>query len=68
MARYEIRVEVSYSGTEIYEIEADSPESALDIARRGDVPSIDEDLSCDSTNWDEATIDEMDSDECEDVG
>ncbi len=67
MPRYEIRVDVTYSGTEIYEIEADSPDAALDIARRGDVASIDEDLSCDGTNWDEATIDEMDSDECEDI-
>lgn len=67
MPRYEIRVEVTYSGTEIYEVEAATPEDALGIAKRGDVASIDEDLSCDSTNWDEATIDEMDSDECEDV-
>lgn len=59
MPIYHVKVDVTYSGTESYEIEADNPEDALEIAKSGDVPSVDDDLSCDSTDWDTATVDEM---------
>lgn len=57
MPYFEIAVEVSYSGTEFYRIEADSPEAAIEKAKSGEAPPYDEDMSSDYTNWDEATVD-----------
>ena len=59
MPKYEIRVPVSYSGYEFYQVEADDPEAAIEVAKAGEHGPFDEDLSCDSTEWDEASVDEV---------
>lgn len=59
MPKYQVRVQCTYSGEETYEIDADSEAEALEIAKSGDVDHSD-DIQCDSANWEEAEISEMD--------
>lgn len=57
MPKYRIQVAVEYSGNEYYEIEAESEEEAIELAKLGECDAPDQDISCDNTNWEEVVID-----------
>ncbi len=57
MPKYRIQVAVEYSGNEYYEIEADSEEIAIELAKTGECESPEQDISCDKTHWDQVVVD-----------
>lgn len=60
MPKYRIQVAVEYSGNEYYEIEANSEEEAIELAKLGECNTPDQDLSCDKTHWEEVIVDVID--------
>jgi len=56
MAKYLVRISGTYTGEVGYEVEADSPEQAKEIAKAGGIEALFEETECSSLNWDEADV------------
>lgn len=61
MPKYLVRVAVQYSGEDSYEIEANNPKEAVAIAKRGDAEATDQELQCDSCEWETADVKKIES-------
>lgn len=60
MPKYRVTVDCEWSGQQIYEVDASTPEAALEIAKAGEVAAVDEEMQCDKSEWDEAIVDKID--------
>lgn len=56
MAKYLVRVSGEYTGEVGYEVEADSPEQAKEIAKSGNIEALFEETECSSLNWEDADV------------
>ena len=56
MPKYLVRVAAEYHGEIAYEVEADTPERAREIAASGEVEAIFEEHECSSCEWETADV------------
>jgi hypothetical protein len=61
MPKYRVTIETTRTVMQVYDIVAKSKKDAIAAIRKGEVEPVDEDLAESSSNYDDATIDTINS-------